>query len=155
MHDRAIIRRCLAGALFLIVCSVQAQTDLVLKLDHKADEGQEKLVYEALFGLDPALSLTYEPSGPEFHLISNTGLSPAQYIGPVERIMQDNVVSVYDLTAQRTEEAQVPLSGFPKYIRTGDNSKDDPDYQQRKERWIKEHKEAYDLYQARQRSITE
>ena len=130
----------------------QQPIDLVLKLDHMADGTQEKLVYESLYGIDPTLELRYDPTGPEFHLISEAGIPADTYAQAVERIMQDNVVSVYDQHANRIEEAQVPLDGFPRYIRTGDVAKDDHDYEQRKQDWIAIHKTIYSRYQEAQRT---
>lgn len=133
----------------------QAPVDLILKLDHPATENQEKYVYEALHDLDPALAVNYEATGPEFHLRSTSGLEPGQYVRTAEQVLEDNVVSVYDLAGHRTEEAQVPIEGFPRYIITGDKERDDSDYQQRKEQWIVVHKEAYDKFQAAQRAKSE
>lgn len=141
----------------LVARSLLAQhsTDLILRLDHKADEGQEKFVYEALYGTDPTVEVSYEPTGPEFRITSDAGLSTEEYITTVERVMQHNTVSVYDLNTHEVNVAQVPLAGFPKYIRTGDQTKDDTDYQQRKEKWISEHKDVYERFMAEQRAVTE
>lgn len=133
----------------------QVPVDLILKLDHPATENQEKYVYEALHDLDPALMVRYEATGPEFHIRSTSGIEPAQCVRTAEQVLEDNVVSVYDLTADRIEEAQVPIEGFPRYIITGNKERDDSDYQQRKEQWIVVHKGVYDKFQAAQRAKSE
>jgi hypothetical protein len=147
--ERSSLRPVLFLFALALACGLYAQSGqhrYLFTLAQPLDEGGEKELIGSLLGWDPNCVLRVNGAKGEVDVRATMATEK----GGLQELLWDADMVIVDWYADVPVEAKVrtpiDLPGFPRYYDTGNAASDDRRYDQAKQAWIAEHREAYDHY---------